>query len=336
MAQLDDGFSFGMLPIHQQLAALVMVFDMSDLSSFAALQDWVSGIDVQKFDILLCIGNKADLLRGHFAHAEYRRRLQKRGESSSDPHPEFLDYGILETEGSSLLGEEEPSWEFRRSCLEWCSQNNIEYIESCASNADFDKCLSVDGDSQGVDRLYGALSAHMWPGMVLKSGKKVPESTLVENEDLSDEESDYEVEYELLSEGSAEPWDGPEELWVPPNDLTAPTDKEGAVNTTVQVKDKDPTRDTGDVAQFQATTSATTSGVLDQDDSGNEEANISEQDKDLHLGFGGLEQLMCEISNMRDGLRLMPDFQRKEMAAKLAMKMAAMFGGSSDEEGKDA
>lgn len=110
------------------------------LSSFAILQDWVSGIDIHKFEILLCIGNKADLLPGHFAHAEYRRHLQNRGESSSDPHPEYLDYGIVETEGSSLLGDEEPSFEIRRSCLEWCSQRNIEYIEACASNADFDKC----------------------------------------------------------------------------------------------------------------------------------------------------------------------------------------------------
>ena len=110
------------------------------LSSFATLQEWVSGIDVQKFEILLCIGNKADLLPGHFAHSEYRRRLQKRGELSSDPHPEYLDYGILETEGSSLLGDEEQSSEIRRLCLEWCSQHNIEYIEACASNADFDKC----------------------------------------------------------------------------------------------------------------------------------------------------------------------------------------------------
>jgi alpha- and gamma-adaptin-binding protein p34 len=41
---------------------------------------------------------------------------------------------------------------------------------------------------------------------------------------------------------------------------------------------------------------------------------------------------MSEIGNMRSNLRLMPNFQRREMAAKLAMKMAAMFG-DDDEEG---
>lgn len=42
--------------------------------------------------------------------------------------------------------------------------------------------LSVDGDSQGVERLYGALSAHMWPGMILKSGNKITKPSLPEKE----------------------------------------------------------------------------------------------------------------------------------------------------------
>jgi hypothetical protein len=49
------------------------------------------------------------------------------------------------------------------------------------------------------------------------------------------------------------------------------------------------------------------------------------------LEIEDLEQLMSEIGNMRSGLRLMPDFQRREMAAKLAMKMASLFGGDSDD-----
>lgn len=42
--------------------------------------------------------------------------------------------------------------------------------------------LSVDGDSQGVERLFGALSAHMWPGMILKSGDKIHEPVLPHGE----------------------------------------------------------------------------------------------------------------------------------------------------------
>ena len=44
--------------------------------------------------------------------------------------------------------------------------------------------LSVDGDSQGMERLLGALSAHMWPGMVLKSGDTINQPSLPEQEGL--------------------------------------------------------------------------------------------------------------------------------------------------------
>ena len=42
--------------------------------------------------------------------------------------------------------------------------------------------LSVGGDSQGVDRILGALSAHMWPGMTLKSGDRIMTPSLPENQ----------------------------------------------------------------------------------------------------------------------------------------------------------
>jgi len=57
-----------------------------------------------------------------------------------------------------------------------------------------------------------------------------------------------------------------------------------------------------------------------------------EIDDNEHYGLDDMERLMSEIGNVRDNLRLMPDFQRREMAAELAMRMAAMFGATSDEE----
>lgn len=110
------------------------------LSSLVALKEWVSRTDIQKFDILLCIGNKVDLLPGHPAHTEYKRRSLKHAEYSANPHLDSSEYGISETEGSSLLGDEAPSWEFKQSYVEWCLEHNIEYVEACASNVDFDKC----------------------------------------------------------------------------------------------------------------------------------------------------------------------------------------------------
>lgn len=120
----------------------MVCFSYIQLSSLNALKEWVCRTDIQTFDILLCIGNKVDLLSGHSAHVEYRRRLHKLEESWGNTISE-LDYGITETEGSGLLGDEESLWQIKNSCLEWCSQHNIEYVEACASNADFDKCKAL-------------------------------------------------------------------------------------------------------------------------------------------------------------------------------------------------
>ncbi|KAL8556306.1 hypothetical protein ACS0TY_003938 [Phlomoides rotata] len=309
-----------------------MVFDTSDLSSFAALKKWVSSIDIQKFDILLCLGNKVDLLPGHPAHIEYKRRLLKKGESSVNPL-DFSEYGISETEGSSLLGNEESSWEFRKSHIEWCLEHNIEYVEACASNIDFDKCLSVDGDSQGVERLYGALSAHMWPGMQLKSGDKINNPSLPVQEELSEEEeSDYEPEYEILSSGAAESWEDIGWMSADGPVLTSGTGRESE-------RDLDTSGKASEVKvvgeEYRPSTSA--SQLVEEEATLDHEAEeISELDEDKAYDFEDLEVLMAEIGNMRNGLRLMPDFQRREMAAKLAMKMAMMFGDSSGgEEGFD-
>ncbi|XP_078448474.1 GTP binding protein [Wolffia australiana] len=288
-AHLDEDFSIATLRAAQQLAALVLVFDMNNASTFNALKNWVPGVDLSEFDILLCVGNKVDLLPGHPAHVEYRRRLQRQRESA-DPEP--VDFGIAETDGTRLLAEDDPSFHITTSYVDWCSQHNIEFLEACASNADFDKCLSVEGDVQGVDRILGALSAHMWPGMVLKTGERIINPTLSEAE-TTDEDSDFEVDYERLSAGSEDQWTGF-------SSSEAPIHENGASSTECS--------------------SSTEKKV--------EEAATIEEPALLSNGSNGwenLEQLMNEMGSLRESLRLMPDFRRREEAAKLAMKMAAMF-----------
>ncbi|CAN6269041.1 unnamed protein product [Urochloa humidicola] len=351
-ANLDEEFSLGSLPHLDRLAALVMVFDMSDESSLLTLQSWAANVDMQRFEVLLCIGNKADLVPGHGAHVEYRRRMQRLGESSSDPHPEYSDFGINESEGYGLLSEEEPCIEIRNSTSQWCIEQNIEYIEACASSTDFDKCLSVDGDSQGLERLFGALSAHMWPGMILKSGNRITAPSLVEKEESTDDESNYDFDYEVLSHGSDEQWEFVGETSTsrsfersneangtqdhthqvvnasadssPSNALPNDASTETAEENTVTQSNKTEDRDCVD---------RTTADSADDHQGDAPEANNLFEDE--HYGLDDLETLMSEIGNMRSNLRLMPDFQRREMAAKLAMKMAAMFGDDDEEAFED-
>ncbi|MBA0879415.1 hypothetical protein Goshw_013837, partial [Gossypium schwendimanii] len=337
MAHLQDGFSAQTLPIFNHSTALVMVFDMSHLSTFSALQDWISYTDIQNLEILICIGNKVDRVPGHPVHAEYAKCIHKLDDSSTHPSSDFTRYGISEAEGSSLLENEDPSSDIRRKCLEWCIDHNIEFIEACALNADFDKCLSVDGDLQGVERLYGAISAHMWPGMVLKSGDMITEPSLPEKEDSSEEEPDYQFEYEVLSAGSAEPGNDIVEEWI----SASPANTFLDIGKSVDAGNSDSDCVQGNITRCgkeESHTFPTGSALgekIDRMEPNAEEpgrASASEVDDGPHYEFEDLEQLMSEIGNIRSNLRLMPDFQRREMAAKLAIKMAAMFGGDKNED----
>ncbi|KAF8702578.1 hypothetical protein HU200_032962 [Digitaria exilis] len=205
-----------------------MVFDMSDESSLLTLQSWAVNVDMQRFEVLLCIGNKADLVPGHGAHVEYRRRMQRLGESTSDPHPEYSDLGI--------------------------------------------------------------------------------------NKKSTDDESNYDFEYEVLSHGSDDQWEFVGETSTS-RSFEISNKANGAQDHAHQADDSD-------------NVNKTTEESLDNHQGDAPEANNLSEDE--HYGLDDLERLMSEIGNMRSNLRLMPDFQR-EMAANLAMKMAAMFGDDDEE-----
>ncbi|PNX72625.1 GTP binding protein [Trifolium pratense] len=205
------------------------------------------------------------------------------------------------------------------------------FHEKCRCYKGYDlNGLSVDGDLQGVERIYGALSAHMWPGMVLKSGERISQPSFPEMEEISSEESDYEQDYEVLSAGSAD-WDETEQGWISATSLDAggSSAPQNNPNTSCEhddgsKSDKELQRTTSSAAFQDEGDTAVVHSIVDSEGDGKLD------DSDC-LEIEDLEQLMSEIGNMRSGVRLMPDFQRREMAAKLAMKMASLFGGDSDD-----
>lgn len=171
----------------------------------------------------------------------------------------------------------------------------------------------------------------MWSGMILKSGDTINQPSLPENQDLSEEDSDYEIEYEILSAGSAEPWDDTDGGWV---SATVPVAQN--LDRRDYIEERDIRLVGGEMLP-----STSTSQVQEEIDERampdtHEPEEALDVDEGSHYELEDLEQIMSEIGSMRDSMRLMPDFQRREMAAKLAMKMATMFGDSSgDAEGLD-
>ncbi|MCO5564986.1 hypothetical protein L7F22_018656 [Adiantum nelumboides] len=344
-----------------QCRALVLIFDLSNFSTFDTVQEWVATLDLEQLDILLCVGNKADRLPDHFAHREYRKRLQKRGESWSDPHPESWDFGIQQTDGSSLLEETKDSADQMRSlCVDWCSEHGIEYLEACALDPAFDQCISIDGDSQGMNRIFGALSAHMWPGLSLKAEKGLNDNLVVledEGRD-TDEESEISINYELLSNGSAEPWDGDEGPWTFYESAPSLSGEQGALAATTSTI-KQPLQDDRELLLHQEGTSShreatpmcnTAADITAAPEQHNlmPSSNLPSANSDCENGHAvlseensershensrshqdaetkDLEQLMMEMAHMRESARLMSDSQRREMAANLALRMASLF-----------
>lgn len=41
----------------------------------------------------------------------------------------------------------------------------------------------MDGDSQGLNRILGALSAHMWPGLILKAEKGLTNNLVLDDDE---------------------------------------------------------------------------------------------------------------------------------------------------------
>lgn len=149
--------------------------------------------------------------------------------------------------------------------------------------------------------------------------------------EMSSEESDYEQEYEVLSDGTADAWDETEQGWISatPLDAGGPSVSQNNTDTSCEHDDANKSdkelRPTNSRTAFQDEGNmAVTHNIVDSEGDGKLDDNEC-------LDLENLEQLMSEIGNMRSGLRLMPDFQRREMAAKLAMKMASLFGGESDD-----
>ncbi|CAI5981558.1 unnamed protein product [Closterium sp. NIES-65] len=141
-------------------------------ASFAAVQRWAERADLSRFEIRLCVGNKADRVRRGGSAGERSRRGRQRGggrdgEEQSDfdgamllgagrgegeeagegegekaEAGESVDAGEVErewsSEGAGEGGRGEEGEVRRRQCEEWCADNGIEYVEACAAHEEID------------------------------------------------------------------------------------------------------------------------------------------------------------------------------------------------------
>lgn len=152
---------------------------------------------------------------------------------------------------------------------------------------------------------------------------------------MSEDESDYEFDYEILPAGSAEQWDDVDTQWVSASHVNMASNTEELPAGCHHISKSSQENSTRcGTEEMQPSTSVT----MLQEETNEYDVTCLEPDQEMRqderspFDFEDLDKLMSEIGNVRDNLRLMPDFRRRDMAAKLALKMAAMFGGESDNE----
>lgn len=186
----------------------------------------------------------------------------------------------------------------------------------------------------------------------------------------SDDEEDFLIEYEVLSNVSTEPWDGNEDMWsfrgadAPPLDVV-PSNGEYKIDNTIESAKTDVPGDHEEKSADASSSSSAFSHVASTaQDSGDQIVVVEHSDGVERLetsttsadiietvdissfevteksvlknskehGAEDLEKMMHEMASMRENMRNMSDGQRREMAAQLAMRMASMFLDDDEED----
>jgi hypothetical protein len=229
---------------------------------------------------------------------------------------------------------------------------------------------------QGVPQIEGALSAHMWPVLVKKPLNKLTDISAApqETEEFSsDNELDYLVEYELLSNASTEPWDGNDELWsftgsnAPRIDATTSNgeqqkvkyisssmcgnQQQGEAQNALELTSLPSSLGSLPDSKFkeieehmvvvEMSDGIDVTGITPMPQASYTDETVPLEVADGHMepgvmvnwepGMDDMEQLIHEMANMRENMRILSDGQRREMAAHLAIRMATMFNNDDEE-----
>ncbi|GJP55802.1 hypothetical protein CLOM_g14830 [Closterium sp. NIES-68] len=173
--------------------ALLLVFDLSNPASFTAVQKWADQAELSRFEIRLCVGNKADRVGQSDRRAQHQAQHCPR--EAARVEPTDFDGAMLlgaggdggegdgragravggegerdsGTVGAGGRGGGDEGEVGRGEYQAWCADNGIEYVEACAADETIDEAMGRDAeDMQGLARIRTALGAHMWQGLSLK------------------------------------------------------------------------------------------------------------------------------------------------------------------------
>lgn len=173
----------------------------------------------------------------------------------------------------------------------WAADASFEHVDVHSGDSKADAALSHEGEQQGFHRVREALSAHMWPGLRLKSRSGVATNTRA-----AGTEADLAAASSLDSSASDSPTAAEFSAFRAPapesNGHPQPDDKESAEGPEYQPL----------------------------------AASAAEHDEQSPEDNGRFERLMQQLAGQRARLQSMSDEERRTGAAAAAEQMLQMFG----------
>ncbi|KAL6752317.1 hypothetical protein V8C86DRAFT_2758249 [Haematococcus lacustris] len=199
----------------------------------------------------------------------------------------------------------------------WCSEHGYEYVECCLTDAAVDAQLQLDGEPQGVARVREALQAHMWPGLTRKPpGLQQP---VMQARPAGQGVAAARGLQPAQAEGAAESAGG------------------GMGHS------QEPSSVAGQVAGPPCAPAPAGPGSGPQGPGQGQEQAAAATQQGHGDGSCGLpededafEQLFKDLAGAKASLSQLSDKERREQAAELALRMAALLGEGSGEDSEDA
>jgi len=183
----------------------------------------------------------------------------------------------------------------------WCIDHGVEFVPShtfdSAQDSGEEETYGVE--RIGVDRIVEALQSNVWPGMVYKSQSRPTESRTAENFGSEDHDIMAALTTTLQSVQTA-----PQEAPIPSQKNETSRDTEAHARAAALLRDLNEL---------------------------NDGENVEENSKEMKQ-LESFEKAMLQLDQMRVRAQGLPDSDRRDLAAKIAMSFLSEMGDSEEDD----
>eukprot|EP01116_Phalansterium_solitarium_P020062 TRINITY_DN5810_c0_g1_i1.p1 TRINITY_DN5810_c0_g1~~TRINITY_DN5810_c0_g1_i1.p1 ORF type:complete len:346 (+),score=60.84 TRINITY_DN5810_c0_g1_i1:61-1098(+) len=205
------------------------------------------------------------------------------------------------------------------SHTDWCLDNGLEFVamvETPGNDADSDEASSAFKERFGLERITEALHSHMWPGMVFKTDlrpRQAPRSIPRASDSNADADHENGVSEPSVSDAAPGP-----AASTPEASAFGELARRALLQSLPKKDDELQLADEPDHATL-----------------ADERLSFEDLSRKFMRGLGdpdSLEETMAQLSALRLKAQSMPDSERRELAAQLALAFCADLGDEFDDD----